>query len=161
MIVDEIPSVMDMESFNKMFENKINTKLSLRKQKYKEEFRKNRISTDHLIKNNEIFKDNIPRFNICRLKFLNDLQQEIHIFSDNKHKVGYLLTMFDRNDRESQLFAVYNLNSMEEYLCKISSDEFSMIFINKHVSELFLMIQNCIDITIIVRFIYFRMNALT
>jgi hypothetical protein len=42
----------------------------------------------------------------------------------------------------------------------IRSDEFSMIFINKHASKPFFMIQNYSDIIIIVRFIYFRMNAL-
>jgi hypothetical protein len=39
-LVDEIFSVMDMKSFNEIFEDKINTKLSLRKQKCNEEFRK-------------------------------------------------------------------------------------------------------------------------
>lgn len=159
MFADENSNTMNKESFNEIFEDKTNNKFSLRKQKYKEEFRKNRISTDLFINNNKIFKDNIPRFNIHSLKFLNDLSQEIYNFSDNRQKVGYLLTMLDRNDQESELFAVYNLYSMEEYLCMIRSDEFSMIFINKHVSKLFFMIQNYDDITIIVRFIYFRMNV--
>lgn len=143
-------NIMNQEISNEAFDQKNTARLSLRKQKVKDEMNRKKNSIDVLLNHKKIFKNEIERFNVGNLVYYNELSKELLNFVDNRQKLSYLLTMLDRNDIESNLFAVSHLYSMEEYLFNIKSDEFSMIFINKHVSKLFYMIQNSTEIPIIV-----------